>query len=231
MPAKSVTATLITAFGGRFTDGMKVMDNPSFDSVSAPVMFVEPLDRETVPGITALLWTGCENRTITRPFSGTLVASFAGCTWATDGKGTVKTVSATALLDRAFSVTTTFPVVAPSGTETAMLVGPQAVGAPGTPLNVTVLVPCAEPKFVPVIVMDCPTVAEETDRLVILGTGSTVNGKPFELPFEVVITTFPLVAPFGTGTATFVPFQPVGVAAVPLKVTVLVPWTSPKFTP
>ena len=98
-------------------------------------------------------------------------------------------------------------------------------------MNVTVLVPCAEPKFVPVIVISCPIVADETDRLAILGTGRTVKGTPFEVPFDVVITTFPVVAPLGTGTATVVPFQPVGVAAVPLKLTVLAPCTAPKFTP
>jgi len=35
--------------------------------------------------------------------------------------------------------------------------------------------------------------------------------------------TFPLVAPVGTGALTVVEFQLVGVAAVPLKETVLLP--------
>lgn len=38
-----------------------------------------------------------------------------------------------------------------------------------------------------------------------------------------VTTTFPLVAPLGTGTAMLVALQLVGVAAVPLNVTVLDP--------
>jgi hypothetical protein len=38
-----------------------------------------------------------------------------------------------------------------------MLVGLQLVGVPAVPLNVTVLVPCVAPKFVPVIVTDVAT--------------------------------------------------------------------------
>ena len=37
------------------------------------------------------------------------------------------------------------------------------------PLNVTVLVPCVEPKFVPVIVTDVPTAPDVGLRLVIVG--------------------------------------------------------------
>jgi hypothetical protein len=130
-----------------------------------------------------------------------------------------------------FSVTTTFPVVAPSGTGTAMLVELQPNGTPVTPLNVTVLVPCDDPKFVPVIVTNEPIVAEVPDRLAILGTWNTVNGTPTDAPFEVVTTTFPLVAPLGTGTVMPVPFQVEGVPAVPLKATLLVPCADPKLTP
>jgi hypothetical protein len=39
------------------------------------------------------------------------------------------------------TVTTTFPVVAPTGTDTSMLVALQVFGAPSVPLKVTVLVP------------------------------------------------------------------------------------------
>ena len=69
------------------------------------------------------------------------------------GAGVV-TVKFTPLLATPPTVTTTFPVVAPVGTGTTMLVGPQLVGVPAVPLNVTVLVPCVAPKFVPVIVTD-----------------------------------------------------------------------------
>jgi len=46
-----------------------------------------------------------------------------------------------------------------------------------------------------------------------------------------VTTTLPVVAPLGTGTAMLVALQLVGVAAVPLNFTVLVPWLAPKFAP
>jgi len=72
------------------------------------------------------------------------------------GAGVV-TVKLTPLLAAPPTVTTTFPVVAPLGTATAMLVALQLVGVPAVPLNVTVLVPCVAPKFVPVIVTEVPT--------------------------------------------------------------------------
>src|SRR5437899_2249548 len=49
-------------------------------------------------------------------------------------------------------------------------------------------------------------------------------------PFAVT-TTLPVVAPLGTGTAILVELQLVGVAAVPLNETVLVPWAAPKLVP
>jgi len=99
------------------------------------------------------------------------------------------------------------------------------------PLNVTVLAPWLAPKFVPVIVTSVPTVLDAGDRLVMLGVGSTVNAAPaLATPFTVT-TTFPEAAPTGTGTTIDVALQLVGVAAVPLNVTVLVPWLAPKFVP
>jgi hypothetical protein len=46
-----------------------------------------------------------------------------------------------------------------------------------------------------------------------------------------VTTIGPVVTPLGTGTAIALALQLVGVAAVPLKVTVLVPWEDPRFAP
>src|SRR3989441_8430805 len=46
-----------------------------------------------------------------------------------------------------------------------------------------------------------------------------------------VTTTLPVVAPAGTGTTMLVAAHVVGVAVVPLKVTVLVPLVAPKFVP
>ena len=46
-----------------------------------------------------------------------------------------------------------------------------------------------------------------------------------------VTTTLPVVAPVGTGTTMLDADQLVGVAVVPLKLTVLVPLVVPKFVP
>jgi hypothetical protein len=66
--------------------------------------------------------------------------------------GAATTVKLTPLLATPDTVMTTFPVVAPVGTVATMLVAPQLVMAAVVPLNLAVLVPCVEPKFVPVIV-------------------------------------------------------------------------------
>jgi len=58
-----------------------------------------------------------------------------------------------------------------------------------------------------------------------------VKLKPLLATPPTFTTTLPVVAPVGTGTTTVVAFQLVGVAVVPLKVTVLVPCVAPKFAP
>ena len=73
------------------------------------------------------------------------------------------------------TVTVTFPLVAPLGTGTTMLVALQLEGKALVPLKLTVLLPCAGPKFAPVIVTDVPTVADAGDKPVILGGGTTVK--------------------------------------------------------
>jgi hypothetical protein len=80
------------------------------------------------------------------------------------------TVKATPLLDTPPTVTTTGPVVAPAGTGTMMLVGLQfEIVVAGVPLNVTVLDPTDEPKFVPVMVTDVPTAPDVGPKLVMVG--------------------------------------------------------------
>ena len=79
------------------------------------------------------------------------------------------TVKGTPLLATPPTVTTTFPVVAPEGTEVIRLVALQFVTEAGVWLNLTVLVPCADPKFVPVIVTAVPTGPEVVDKLDIAG--------------------------------------------------------------
>ena len=141
------------------------------------------------------------------------------------------TVKLMPLLETPFAFTTTFPVVAPLGTCTTMLVALQLVGGASVSLNVTVLVPCAAPKFVPVIVTEVPTSPEVTDRFVILGAGTTVKLTPLLAAPATVTTTFPVVAPDGTGAPMANELQLVGVVGVPLNVTVLEPWLDPKFVP
>ena len=90
-------------------------------------------------------------------------------------------------------------------------------------MNVTVLVPWLAPKFVPVIVTAVPAGPVAGERLEMAGTGSTVKFTALLATPFTVTTTFPVLAPAGTGTWIDVPVQPVGEPRVPLKVTVLPP--------
>jgi hypothetical protein len=139
---------------------------------------------------------------------------------------TVKLFPLLAWLD---TVTTTFPVVAAEGTVTAMLVELHVVTVADVPLKLTVLVPCDEPKVVPVIVMDAPTTPDVAERLVMFGT--TVKLLPLLATPDTVTTTLPVVAAEGTVTKMLVDPHVVTVAAVPLNFTVLLPWGDPKFVP
>ena len=71
------------------------------------------------------------------------------------------------------------PVVAPAGTVAMTLLALQLVTDAAVPLNLTVLVPCVEPKFDPAIVTDAPTAPDVGDKLLILGVGRTVKLTPF----------------------------------------------------
>jgi hypothetical protein len=105
------------------------------------------------------------------------------------------------------------------------------VGVAAVPLNVTPLVPWVAPKFAPMILTGAPTAAEDGDKLLMLGVGSTVNAAPGLGKSFTATTTLPVVAPAGTVTAIDVALQFVGFASTPLNVTVLVPWATPKFVP
>jgi hypothetical protein len=121
--------------------------------------------------------------------------------------------------------TTTFPVVAPLGTGTTICVSLQLLVRAATPLNETklTLVPTVGPKFAPLTVTTVPIGPDVGLMLVMLGGGVTVKGRPLLGTPPTVTTTFPVVAPTGTGASMLVALQFVGVASVPLKVTVLVP--------
>jgi hypothetical protein len=113
-----------------------------------------------------------------------------------------------------------------------MLVALHAVGIPAVPLNVTVLVPCAAPKFAPAIVTDVPIDPEDGFKLITLGAGAvTVKLAPTLAPPPTVTITLPVAAPAGTAAVILVALQLAGVAEIPLKVTALVPCAVPKFVP
>jgi hypothetical protein len=67
--------------------------------------------------------------------------------------------------------------------------------------------------------------------LVMLGVDDTVKFTPLLATPPTVTTTLPEVAPAGTDVAMLVAVQFITVVAVPLKLTVLVPWEVPKFVP
>ena len=141
------------------------------------------------------------------------------------------TVNETPLLAAPPTVTTTLPVVAPLGTGTTTLALLQLVGVAAVPLNVTVLLPCVAPKFAPVMVTAVPTAPEAGVKLVMFGTEITVKLAPLLAAPPTVTTTLPVVAAAGTGATMLVLLQLAGEAAVPLNVTVLLPWLDPKLVP
>jgi hypothetical protein len=141
----------------------------------------------------------------------------------------VITVKLAPLLAFPPTVTTTLPVVAPEGTGTLMLVELQLVGAAVVPLKVTVLVPCVLPNVVPVMVTDVPIRPDAGERLVMAGV--TVKLLPLLALPPTVTTTLPVVAAEGTGALILVELQLLGVAVVPLNLTVLVPCVLPKVVP
>src|SRR6267378_3044739 len=73
------------------------------------------------------------------------------------------------LLGMPDTVTTAYPEFAPEGTVTVILVAFQLVAVAVVPLNATVLLPCVEPKFVPVIVTEAPMSPEVEDKPAIFG--------------------------------------------------------------
>jgi hypothetical protein len=161
----------------------------------------------------------------TDPDVGLRVVIVGGCA------GTV-TVKLTPLLATPPTVTTTFPVVAPVGTVATMLVALQLVAVVAVPLNLTVLVPWVAPKFAPAIVTLAPTNPDVGLKLVMLGPGEvTVKLTPLLATPPTVTMTFPVVAPAGTGVTMLVALQLVGVAVIPLNLTVLAPCVAPKFVP
>ena len=97
--------------------------------------------------------------------------------------------------------------------------------------NFTLPLPCVGPKLLPVIVTTEPIAPVLGARLVMLGAGVTVNVDPLLACPPTVTNTGPVVAPVGTGAVIEVALQAVGVDAIPLKLTVLLPCTLRKLVP
>jgi hypothetical protein len=85
--------------------------------------------------------------------------------------------------------------------------------------------------LVPLIVTAVATGPLDGERLVSVAVGETVKGSALLARPPTVTTTLPVVAPAGTGTTMLLADQFVGVAAVPLNVTVLLPFVEPKLLP
>jgi hypothetical protein len=146
--------------------------------------------------------------------------------------GPAATEKATPALGPLGVATMTFPDVAPSCTVVARLVEVPLVNVAAVPLNVTVLDASVEEKLVPVMVTGNPAGPEVADKAVIVARATTVKATPLLAGSPgIVTTTFPVVAPAGTSTSTSLGLQRVGVAAVPLNLTVLLPWLFPKLEP
>lgn len=136
--------------------------------------------------------------------------------------GTI-TVKGTPLLVRPPTVMTTFPVVTPFGTGTTMLVALQLVGVAAVPLNVTLL-PCAEAKFVPVIVTEVPTGPEVGLILVMLGAIAKLTALLVAPDTTTWTPTFVNGDRLpGTMATMLVLLQPVTVAVDEPNITELVP--------
>src|SRR5258708_7190691 len=103
-------------------------------------------------------------------------------------------------------VTTTGPVVAPTGTATPMLLAFQLEGVATAPLKVTVLAPCELPRFDPLIATVVPTGPDIGEIPEMVGT-TTEKLTPLLRAPPTVTTTGPVVAAAGTLTMILVVFQ------------------------
>jgi hypothetical protein len=143
----------------------------------------------------------------------------------------VMTVKLEPLLTCPLTVTVTGPVVAEPGTVTPIDVALQLLTAAATPLNRTTLLPWVAPKFWPVMVTPVPAAPLMGERDVIVAPGVTVKVTPLLVVPPDTIVTGPVVVPAGTGTTMLESLQLMGVAAVPLKFTTLVPCGIPNPEP
>ena len=117
------------------------------------------------------------------------------------------TVKLTPLLATPPTVTTTFPVVAPDGTEVTMFVEFQLVVVAVVPLNFTVP---EDPKFVPVIVTPVPTAPDVGFRLVITGAAAddiVIVNVALPVPLAFVALTVTVEVPPAVGVPDITPVE------------------------
>jgi hypothetical protein len=79
-------------------------------------------------------------------------------------------------------VTTTFPLVAPTGTVTVTVVVLQVVAVALVPLNLTALLPCEEPKLVPLMITCVPGAPDAGLIPMIAGPVLVLLPLPLEQP-------------------------------------------------
>ena len=114
--------------------------------------------------------------------------------------GAETTVKLLPLLFTPLANTTTFPVVAPLGTVTAIDVALQLDHRRCCTVELHGAAPWLAPKFVPVSVTAAPTAPVVIERLVMLGAETTVKLSPLLFTPLANTITFPVVAPLGTVT-------------------------------
>jgi hypothetical protein len=93
------------------------------------------------------------------------------------------------------TVTSTGPVVAPSGTGTTMLVALQLVGVATIPLKVKLLFPCVMPKFSPVTDTQVPRTPTDGFKLVMEGWLIFNTAEPQTDPAQALTVTEPPANP------------------------------------
>jgi len=81
------------------------------------------------------------------------------------------------------------------------------------------------------MVTEAPASPEVGDSELMAGAPKTVNVTPLLGTPPTATVTGPVLAVAGTGTTMLVELQLLGVAAMPLKLTVLLPCVVPKFSP
>lgn len=145
----------------------------------------------------------------------------------------VMAVKVTPLLVWPLTVTVTGPVVTPVGAIALIVPVPQELILAARPLNFTTLDPCVLPKFDPAMATVVPAEPElgVSPFVLMLGPPVTVKVTPLLPCPATVTTTEPVVVPAGTGTMIDPGPQLKGVAAIPLKVIVLLPWGDPNPEP